>query len=243
MVALPFGDAFAKCEPKRDCISSRPKRLYHAISTLPRSFPCLRVASLASKAFTNGIALLRAGHYSPKPFAFIERRIGGQPLVSVLLTEWCNGRYPWTVFEGYHDAPAQRDRLIAALGESIAALHRSGFRHPDLKNRNLLIETSPQSGSVVHFIDLETMTQVRKPHSAKWRAYNLTRLCTSFMSRDARRAGVTLRDWHLFCDTYLGCSGPELGAVPRVKDFVASTINQACRMLQRGGILAARGWS
>jgi len=139
--------------------------------------------SRPAEAFRHARLLRAAGLATPEPLAVL-----GAPGDAVLVTRYVQGRGLWEVWSAAR-APA----LVELLAQGLARLHRSGFRHRDLKASNLLL-TGADAALELCWTDLDGLRRLERSEP-RARARDLARLGMSFESAPARAAGVRAGDW------------------------------------------------
>ncbi len=123
---------------------------YHP-ETLGRRVRDLWLRRKPQRAYRLGRRLERLGVETPRPLALFRR--GRLPLAEALLVgQWLESVEPW-VARLTADSPS-RSQDAAALGRLVAAVHRSGYYHGDIRG-NLVFAGVPRS--IPWVIDLEDL--------------------------------------------------------------------------------------
>ena len=136
--------------------------------------------SPAARAFARGRWLVEAGIGAALPVAFLERRRLGMPTRSLLFS--LDLRPAPTARTRLADAPAERSALLQAMADLVAALHRAGVRHGDLRAQHVYVGvgTPPR----LRLIDLESVRIGRRPGDAA-RLADWAQLCASISDEEA----------------------------------------------------------
>ena len=158
----------------------------------------------AQRGFETGRALLAAGVPTPSPLAWIFERASAFGVRTCLVTRFVSGVGPWEFAED----PAA---ILSPLAETVASLHRAGWRHGDLKAPNLLVEKRESHVPRVWLLDLDGARRGASPLARADVLRDLGRLGASFLSGPALEAGVTREHWGEFVSCYLEhkSAGPE----------------------------------
>jgi len=153
-------------------------------------------------------ALHAAGVPVPEPLGFALREDGDALLVLRFL--------PGTPLEAaLARPPGERRRLLARLGDAVAALHRAGWRHGDLHRGNVLV-----SGDAPLLLDVQ---RARRTRAAAARRADLGQLDYSLWERASLADRVRLRAAALGVRRPFGdAARSELGAVGRAAEARAA---------------------
>ena len=171
----------------------------------------------ARHAFRVGRAMAARDIATPEPLAWLREDRRGRS--SVLITRLAPGKSPWAYLRGER-APTEpgaggtsfRRALLDALATTLGSMHAQGFRHRDLKILNLRIETCA-TGVRAWLLDLDAARPCARPACGALVVRDLGRLAASFLSSEAREAGIGERDWSEFIGLYLQrCGAPADGA-------------------------------
>jgi tRNA A-37 threonylcarbamoyl transferase component Bud32 len=195
-VDLPIGGAETRTAYKRCGSRSWLRRIVRGLRP-----------SAAIRNFRLGHRLLNLGIATPRPLIAVSPRWLNLLKPSYLATEWIDDARPLDAFARIATAlPHARRRAAMCetawqLGRSIAALHKHGYSHRDLKSANLLVRE--RGGRVeVFLIDLDGASRAYLPLKIT-RLKNLARL----VKATARMACVT----HTLRCRFLQCYLAQLG--------------------------------
>ena len=178
LVATPLGLVVAKRARR-----SPWKRTLSALGARP---------ARAVLAFHAAEVLRARGLLTPEPLAVLGGR--AQP---VLVTRHVEGRAPWEFVR----AGGALETLLECLARELARLHAAGFRHRDLKASNLLLAGALEAPELF-WTDLDGLDACGTVEP-RVRARDLSRLCASFASAEARAAGVRAGHWPQLVTRYL----------------------------------------
>ena len=189
----------------------------------------------AQRAFRLGRAMVAAGVSTPTPLAFLVETGKGRGLRTGLVTRFVRGTGPWETFaaSGPPDDVEAADVVLRAVADSLATLHRAGFRHRDLKAPNLLFDESVEPAPRVWILDLDGASRCPPPPPPPVTLRDLSRLCASFGSPSAAEAGVTPEHWRRFVELYLERMTGEPSDRSEVAHLVAETSRRALRKIHR----------
>jgi len=129
----------------------RPRGLARALADLVRG-------SAARRGWRGGYGLLYRGMGAARPLAFLEHRILGIPIGSLLVLEDLRPDWP-------ADAPppgADLGLVLAVLARFAATLRRLGVDHGDLKGGNVYLRQGLSGRLQVRLIDLERVVFRRR---------------------------------------------------------------------------------
>lgn len=219
--------------PSRDFLAKRdelagPRRFLYALLGRP---------ARSQRAFRLGLALVAAAVPTARPLALIERRARHGRWESCLVLERLDAPHLWDfLLEKLSDSGA-RDGLMAhlilALAESIAQLHRAGFRQRDLKATNILIGTRADRQLVASVVDFEGMTEFPAPPSKRVRVRDLARLGVSLRAEPLVKAGVERADWEALVAAYLSAFEGRSPRLAEVAEVLLLTDQWARRKIRR----------
>ncbi len=206
---------------KREAVTF-PKRLLRAL---------MGRAGRSRKAFEIGVELAGARVEAARPLALIEvghgklvrwscvifHAIEGTTLRSFIL-ERVAGLGPGEARD------VLKQGLWSAIAAQVARLHAARVRQRDLKAPNILISRDREGAIRASLIDLEGMTKLASPPSARVRARDLARLAVSLREGRIASAGVSAEDWQFLVARYLEeAFGRKPGAI-EIDRYVARTV-------------------
>jgi tRNA A-37 threonylcarbamoyl transferase component Bud32 len=158
--------------------------------------------SRAIRAYRKAHHLELLGIASPRPVAAAERRWLGFLRNSYLVVEEVTGARD--LGECLAEAKRVSPELLRRVADLVARLHQEGFSHRDLKETNLLVDSSGRP----HLIDLDGLVFLMFTPEER-AARDLARLGRAA----AKYPSVTLPDRVVFLRRY--CKARGLGHVPR----------------------------
>ncbi|MEW6072042.1 MAG: lipopolysaccharide kinase InaA family protein [Planctomycetota bacterium] len=222
---LPAKEDLARAdEPLGPVVFKRER--FSGLGALARRFRLRRTR--AARAFALGRAMEAAGVPTPAPLAVVRSPAGRAGFATGLVTRFLAGGGPW---EAVARPGGDPEKILQALAEAIAALHRAGFRHRDLKAPNLLVTEEEPGRPAVWFLDLDGAARCLAPPGPATTRRDLSRLAASFASAPARAAGVGPAYWLAFVARYLAARRGAPAAEKEVVRLAAATARVAARRI------------
>jgi tRNA A-37 threonylcarbamoyl transferase component Bud32 len=181
----------------------------------------------AERAFLLGRAMIADGVPTPAPLVWIAQSSGITDLRTCLVTRFISGFSPWEQIASGDDAAT----VVRALADAVASLHRTGWRHRDLKAPNLLVQHEESTGARAWILDLDGAAPGPAPPPPAVLLGDLGRLGASFLSEAATEAGVTDEHWRSFLEFYIERMPGD--STPPLDDLLEGTIRRARRKIER----------
>lgn len=119
--------------------------------------------SAGRRAWRGGHGLLVRGVGAARPLAFLERRVLGLPIASLVVLEDLRPAEPADA-----GTALPPEAVVEALGRLARALHRRGVDHGDLKASHVFVRAAPD-GTEARLIDLEGVRFPRRLADARRR--------------------------------------------------------------------------
>lgn len=160
----------------------------------------LKGISLAEREFNNIAKFNKANIATVNPIYFNKRVLDGK-YQAILITESLEHHIPLDQWFEKHSDASSHQKLLTALGHSVASLHSAGLTHNYLYAKHVFVRDNLNASQPIElvYIDLEGA------HSN----YGLFKLKFRDLKTLYRRAGLSHEDYRYFLAAYMGLDSGE----------------------------------